>query len=194
MSMTHDELQEWYAKLKTTLYEQLNIDLTRKEDLGRIRIIRINEWHYENPDEMPDVDMIYPFIPHRPLAQGEKSTDPLLSYYRYDPPAPDREDMEAYQQWLLNNISATPTDELIQELYDMSSEGQLMAFNIYGEVHQVQNANGQISVTDKYEKIKTDLPPLLVNPPKFRHDLPEKPQEPKAPGEALSVVSARVIL
>ena len=112
--LRHHQLQEWYAQLKTTLYEQANIDLTRREDIGHVRIFRINEWHYEDPGATHDTDMIYPFIPHRPLRPGENSADPLLSHYYYDPPAPNRSDMEAYHKWLLENLITQPSDELIQ--------------------------------------------------------------------------------
>ena len=117
--LTHDQLQEWYAQLKTTLFDQVDIDLNSKEDLGSLHIIRINEWNFASPDSMPPVDDIYPLIPHRPLNPGEPSNDPLLTHYCYDPPAPDKSNMEEYLEWMWNNISTEPSDDQIQELYDM---------------------------------------------------------------------------
>lgn len=187
-NLSHEQLQQWYANLKTILYEQVNVDLTRKEDLGRIRIMRINDLHHEDPNTMPDVDMIYPFIPHRPLRPGEQSADPLLSYYCYDPPAPNKEDREAYHKWLLDSITTTPiTDDLIQELYDMSVEGQLMVLNGSSEpgMHQIQTQNGQITISARHDKAKFEENPPAVAPPKDElPTLPAKPAEPPHPGQA----------
>lgn len=185
--LTHDQLHQWYAQLKTALYEQVNVNLDRKEDLGRIRIMRINDLHHENPDLGPDVDMIYPFIPHRPLNQGEVSSDPLLSYYRYDPPAPPKEDTETYHQWLLDSVSKTQlTDDLIQEMYDMSVDGQLMVFNgSKPGTHQIQTQNGQITVTANHDDIQFETNPPVVEPP--RHvgpEVPDPPAEKPEPGPA----------
>ena len=186
-NLSHEQLQQWYNQLKTTLYEQVNVDLSRKEDLGRIRIMRINDLHHEDPNAMPDVDMIYPFIPHRPLRPGEQSNDPLLSYYCYEPPAPDKADTAAYHKWLLDSISnTTVTDELIQELYDMSAEGQLMVVDGFSEptMHQIQNRNGQITVSASHEEAEFQENPIPVAPPKDEViELPEKPAEPPQPGD-----------
>lgn len=184
--LTHEQLQAWYNQLKTTLFEQANVDLTRREDIGRVRIFRINEWHAEDPSATHDTDMIYPFIPHRPLRQGEQSGDLLLSYYFYDPPAPDRSNMEAYHKWLLDNLITKPSDELIQELYDMSAESQLFVYD--GDstpgLRQIQNNNGQITVTDRFDNIQTELPPQAVERPKDRKPaMPTRPAKPEEPGD-----------
>lgn len=186
-NLNHEQLQQWYANLKTILYEQANVDLTRKEDLGRIRILRINDLHHEDPDTMPDVDMIYPFIPHRALRPEEQSADPLLSYYCYDPPAPNKADTEAYHKWLLDSVTNAPiTDKLIQELYDMSAEGQLMVVDGTSEpgMHQIYTQNGQITLSATHDKARFEEDPLPVAPPKDESpDLPEKPAEPPRPGD-----------
>lgn len=184
--LTHDALQTWYAQLKQSLYEQVNVDLDRKEDLGHIRIMRINDMHHEDPDAIADVDMIYPFIPHRPLNSDEPSADPLLSYYCYDPPAPSKADTEAYHQWLFNSLTTPPSDDLIQELYDMSSEGQLMVIDGFSEpeTHQIYTQNGQITISDKYSKIKFEQNPDPVAPPQDDGPaLPNKPAEQPEPGD-----------
>ena len=184
--LSHDQLQEWYAQLKTTLYEQANIDLTRKEDIGHVRIFRINEWHYEDPSATHDTDMIYPFIPHRPLPPGEKSADPLLSHYYYDPPAPNRSDMETYHKWLLDNLITQPSDELIQELYDMSAESQLFVYDGAATpgLRQIQNNNGEIVITDTFDNIKTEQPPQVVQmPADTKPVMPMRPAKPEAPGD-----------
>ena len=181
--LTHDQLQEWYAQLKTTLFDQVDIDLNRKEDLGNLRIIRINEWNYDSPDTMPRVDSIYPLIPHRPLKAGEGSSDLMLSYYCYNPPAPDKSNMEEYLQWLMDNITAHPSDEQIQELYDMAAEGQLFVYD-GSEPHQIQNSNGEITVTDSFSKIRFPMAPEAVARPQDSGPVyPPKPQEVPAPGE-----------
>ena len=184
--LSHDQLQEWYAQLKTTLYEQANVDLTRKEDIGHVRIFRINEWHYEDPGATHDTDMIYPFIPHRPLRPGENSADPLLSHYYYDPPAPNRSDTEAYHKWLLENLITQPSDELIQELYDMSAESQLFVYDGAATpgLRQIQNKDGQIVITDTFDNIKTEQPPQVVQmPADTKPVMPMRPAKPEAPGD-----------
>lgn len=185
--LTHDQLQAWYSNLKTTLFDQVDIDLNRKEDLGNLRIIRINEWNYDSPDTMPSVDSIYPLIPHRPLKPTEESADLMLSYYCYDPPAPDKSNMEEYLQWLTDNISAHPSDEQIQELYDMAADGQLFVYD-GSEPHQVQNHNGEITVTDSFTKINKEgrfpMAPQVVSKPRDSGPVyPPQPQEVPAPGE-----------
>ena len=185
-NLSHEELQAWYAKLKATLYEQVDIDLNHKEDLGNLHIIRINEWNFASPDSMPPVDDIYPLIPHRPLKPGEPSNDPLLTYYCYNPPAPDKSNMEEYLDWMWNNISTEPSDEQIQELYDMAEEGQLFVFD-GADHHQIQNNNGEISVTERFSKMSQEgqIPeaPLEIQPPKDSPpEYPARPREVPAPG------------
>ena len=184
--LTHDQLQEWYAQLKTTLFDQVDIDLNSKEDLGSLHIIRINEWNFASPDSMPPVDDIYPLIPHRPLNPGEPSNDPLLTHYCYDPPAPDKSNMEEYLEWMWNNISTEPSDDQIQELYDMAEEGQLFVFD-GAEHHQIQNNNGEISVTEQFSKLSKEgqIPkaPLEMKPPKDSPpEYPARPREVPDPG------------
>ena len=184
--LSRDQLQEWYTQLKTALYEQLNVDLNHREDLGRIRITRINDWHHEDPNIMPDVDIIYPFIPHRPLQPGEESADPMLSYYCYDPPAPDPANQPVYHQWLLDNMTTQPSDDLIQELYDMAAEGQLVVYDGFEEtdLHQIQNRDGQITITDNYSKLQFEpIPEPVPMPTISQPSLPAKPNEPEQPGQ-----------
>lgn len=173
-----NQLRAWYAQLKQALYDQVNVDLDRKEDLGRIRIMRINDLHHENPDLGPDVDVIYPFISHRPLTENDVSTDPLLSYYCYDPPAPPKEDTEAYHQWLLDSVSNSQvTDDLIQELYDMSVDGQLVVSNgSTPGAHQIYTQDGQITISADHDSIRFEQNPEPVAPP--RDDGPAFPPRP----------------
>ena len=40
----NDQLKQWYQNFKKELYEKANIDVTRKEGLGRVKNFEILSW------------------------------------------------------------------------------------------------------------------------------------------------------
>ena len=112
--ISNDQLKQWYQRFKQELYEKANIDVTRKEDLGRVKNFEILSWT-EEECSTPKVDCQYVFVPRN----GRE----------YVTPPPDRDDFDEYSKWLMDNLhTEEPSIEQMQELYNMSREGTLMAY------------------------------------------------------------------
>lgn len=143
--LSSQELQDWYKRFSQAVYEKANIDVTRVEDIGRIK----NFYYVEKPEDDPDAGLCYFYFPF--MKRNGKE---------YVNPAPVTDDFQAYSSWLMQNLNPRVDDEKIQELYDMSQAGTLMV-NAPGMgvayMQQVYtNADGRISVSRPlaaYERI-----------------------------------------
>lgn len=143
--LSSQELQDWYKRFSQAVYEKANIDVTRVEDIGRIK----NFYYVEKPEDDPMAGLCYFYFPF--MARSGKE---------YVNPAPVTDDFQAYSSWMMQNLNPKVDDEKIQELYDMSQAGTLMV-NAPGlgvaYMQQVYtNADGQISVSRPlaaYERI-----------------------------------------
>ena len=56
------QLKQWYQNFTKELYEKANIDVTRKEDLGRVKNFEIKTWK-EDECTAPYVDCHYVYVP-----------------------------------------------------------------------------------------------------------------------------------
>ena len=57
-----DNLMKWYQNFKKELYEKANIDIERKEDIGRIRNYHVINWEEWNA---PECELMFACIPHQ---------------------------------------------------------------------------------------------------------------------------------
>ena len=180
---SHDFLQKWYADFKKQVYEKAQIDMDRKEDIGRLKIYYNTKWLPENPIS-PEGKLIYACIPHEGLE------------YKNAPPSIDP--VDGYLKWMQDNQQIPTTDEEIEKLYDMSREGTLMAidpgmgFKGIRQIYTDEKGNLSVSVPahelveesknapDEYKMSELPRkPPRIPDPESF--GLTPPPKKPKAP-------------
>lgn len=65
-TLTSEQLRQWYKNFAKELYERAQIDITQKEDLGRVKNFYITEWDPDEPMH-PQGDFQYAYIPHKQL-------------------------------------------------------------------------------------------------------------------------------
>ena len=178
MPKTPQELREWYQKFSKELYEKVQIDVTRKEDLGCVRVFKSDQWSVDNL--APDMQITYAYMPH----DGTN----------YAVPEPELGDFRKYAQWMSKNLNPDVTDEQIRKLYEQSRAGELMVFQPGGYLGNIQmvltDANGNIKLSvpgNEYDNDKAQIPEdQLPTPPKYVKEpdpaafgRPELPQPPK---------------
>lgn len=132
------ELHQWYDKFSKELYEKANIDVNRKEDLGRVKNFSIKKWDKDDVI-VADSDFSYAY-----MRRNENG---------YLDPAPDYQDFSAYSNWMMRNLNAEVTDEQIQTLYDQSRAGTLMIFQPGASMHNMRQV-----YTDERGNLHTSLP------------------------------------
>lgn len=135
---TPQELREWYQKFSQELYKKVQIDVTRKEDLGRVRNFKITSQDVDEPLDI-GTEMTYAYMPH----DGTK----------YDVPAPEIGDFPKYAKWMMDNLNPNVTDAEIQKLYDQSRDGTLMVLKPGGSL-----SNIQMVLTDNEGNITVSVP------------------------------------
>ena len=159
--LSADALKKWYQKFTKELYEKANIDVTRKEDLGRVKNFVIKEWT-EEECSTPDVDCHYVYVPRN-------GND-------YVTPPPDTENFDEYGKWLLDNLQTdAPSIAQIQEMYDMSRDGTLMAYGPLGGFNTMMQI-----YTDEFGNIETS-PPMMAYDAGSGIPIPENKRAPLAP-------------
>lgn len=136
--LEHAELRQWYEKFSKELYEKGNIDVTRKEDLGRVKNFDIKKWDKDDVI-VADSDFSYAY-----MRRNENG---------YVDPAPDYKDFGAYAKWMMRNLNAEVTDDQIQTLYDQSRAGTLMIFQPGTSIHNMRQV-----YTDEQGNLHTSLP------------------------------------
>ena len=177
---SHEFLQNWYKNFAKQLYEKANIDITRVEDLCRVRNYEILSWDPDDPLQ-PSLDYKYAFIP-----QNDRE---------YDNPPPSIENPDAYLDWVMNNLRVPTTDEQIEQLMEMSMAGTLTVYTPKLTSRQVYTDElGNIitsPILETMSVIAKDVPEhlLLPSPPQKVHPAdpkkygltgcPEKPVPPK---------------
>jgi hypothetical protein len=157
---SHAELERWYRNFAKEVYEKSNIDVTRKEDLGRIKNYYIQEWEPDNPLEALG-EFQYAYIPHNELT--------------YDNPPPSIENPDEYLQWVMDNLQIPTTDEQIEKLMEMSKAGTLMIIGPGGS-----DSNMRQVYTDELGNIKTTLP-LDMMTSSDKDDIPQERRLPAHP-------------
>jgi hypothetical protein len=157
---SHAELERWYRNFAKEVYEKSNIDVTRKEDLGRIKNYYIQEWEPDNPLEALG-EFQYAYIPHNELT--------------YDNPPPSIENPDEYLQWVMDNLQIPTTDEQIEKLMEMSKAGTLMIIGPGGS-----DSNMRQVYTDEFGNIKTTLP-LDMMTSSEKDDIPQERRLPAHP-------------
>ena len=178
--LTSQQLREWYQQFAKELYEQVQIDVTCKEDLGRIRHIEITKWTDEEP-HAPESKPIFAYIPHNGT--------------NYADPEPSIDNFRDYAKWMMKNFNPEVSDEQIQKLYDMSREGVLMVYQPGGGINTFQSVltddNGKITIsvpvnayytpgmTVPPEQSGTQPPELVREPTPAEYGCPEFPREPE---------------
>ena len=106
------QLQEWWKEFSQAVYEKANIDVTRAEDLGRIKNYYFAE--RDNKDD-PLTSLAYFYFPFMERNGSE-----------YVNPPPMQGEVKDYLDWMTQNLSTEISEDKIQELYDMSQAGSLM--------------------------------------------------------------------
>ena len=155
------QLKQWYQNFTKELYEKANIDVTRKEDLGRVKNFEIKTWK-EDECTAPYVDCHYVYVPRN----GSE----------YITPPPSTEEFDEYGKWLMDNLqTGEPGIEQIREMYHMSREGTLMALGPLGGIHTMMQI-----YTDEFGKIETSLP-MTAYEKGDSGNLPENKKPPKEP-------------
>lgn len=148
--ISEQALRKWFKDFEKKLYEEANIDINDVRDLGRIRRFDVDGFDKANP-QAHSYKFAYVCIPH---AKGD--------CYQYDVAPPPKSDMDAYFQWMDQNL-AVPTDlEQIRELYMLSQSGHLMVNSpgtgVAGFQQVRTDENGEIFVSrrmDEYEKMES---------------------------------------
>ena len=177
---TPQELREWYQKFSKALYEKVQIDVTRKEDLGRVRNFKIISQDVDEPLDI-ETEMTYAYMPH----DGTK----------YNVPAPEIGDFPKYAKWMTENLNPNVTDAEIQKLYNQSRDGTLMVIKPGGSLSNIQmvltDNEGNITVSvpanayiDKSVPIPVgqevpDAPELVKVPTPEKFGCPQPPIPPK---------------
>ena len=155
---SHEFLQNWYKNFAKELYEKANIDITRIEDIGRVKNFYFSSWDNEDPLE-PRGDYRYAYIPHDGMT--------------YDNPPPSIENADEYMDWVMDNLQIPTTDDQIEKLMEMSMAGTLMIF--------MPNMDGRRQVhTDRVGRITTS-PILEEMDAKGRDNVPEDMKLPLPP-------------
>lgn len=137
--LTLNELHQWYDKFKKELYEKVNIDMNRIEDLGRIKVFYSTDWTADNLVQ-PKGDLCFACIPH----DG-------ANYVGTQPPSVFNEN--EYLNWIKDNLKVPQTDEEIEKLYEMSRDGTLVVFAPGGADFNMQQV-----YTDEKGNISTSFP------------------------------------
>ena len=75
LRLTSQQLHDWYQKFAAELYEKVQIDVTRKEDLGRIKNYKIVEWDADDPT-YPLTQATYAYMSHNGV--GYTDTEPEI--------------------------------------------------------------------------------------------------------------------
>lgn len=159
--LTAQQLRTWYRKFTKELYEKANIDVNLPEDLGRIKNFIIQQWN-EDECTAPYVDSRYVYVPRN----GSE----------YITPPPSTENFDEYSKWLMDNLqTGEPDIARIQEMYNMSRDGTLMALDPRGGVHTMMQI-----YTDEFGNIETSLPMTAYDKGEYSH-LPENKRPPKEP-------------
>lgn len=83
--LTSQALREWYQQFAKELYEKAQIDVTCKEDLGRVKNFYITKWD-DNEPMGPEGEFQYAYIPH--------------NGFTYDNPPPGIENPDEYMRWV----------------------------------------------------------------------------------------------
>ena len=159
-TLTSEQLRQWYKNFAKELYERAQIDITQKEDLGRVKNFYITEWDLDEPMH-PQGDFQYAYIPHKQL--------------QYDNPPPPITEPNAYFSWMMDQLEPATTDEQIEKLMEMSKAGTLMVFGPGGG-----DSNMQQVYTDEFGRI-TVSPPLSEMTDRDRENLPDHLKLPKQP-------------
>lgn len=184
-----EELRQWYEKFSKELYEKGNIDVNRKEDLGRVKNFAIKKWDKDDVI-VADTEMSYAY-----MRRNENG---------YVDPEPDYKDYGAYSKWMMKNLNTQVTEEQIQTLYDQSRAGTLMIFQPGASLHNMRQVytdeQGNLHTSlpmDQYEvlddkdipeDIRIPIPPRFEwepDPRDYFRDYPKKPEKPdikKKPG------------
>lgn len=176
---TPQELREWYQKFSKELYEKAQIDVTRKEDLGRVRNFKITSLDVDEPLDA-ETEMTYAYMPH----DGTK----------YNVPAPEIGDFPKYAKWMTDNLNPNVTEAEIQKLYNQSRDGTLMVIKPGGSLSNIQmvltDNEGNITVSvpanayiDKSVPIPPgqevpDAPALVKVPDPAKFGRPQRPEPP----------------
>ena len=137
---SHAELDRWYQKFAKEVYEKVNIDVNRIEDIGRIKMFYFTKQDVNEPLG-PEGEFQYAYIPHEGL--------------NYTNPAPDIQTStpETYLQWVMDNLNPQVTDDQIEKLMEMSKAGTLMVFAPGAGESDMQQV-----YTDEFGNISTTLP------------------------------------
>ena len=158
--LTTDQLRDWYAKFSKELHEKATIDVTRAEDLGRIKNFEIKNWSMDDVTTA-EVECYFPYA-----ARNENG---------YVKPIPEGADIREYSTWLRENLKPQLTEEQMLNLYRMSREGTLMIFEPGASIHNMRQV-----YTDKNGNIHTSIPMDKYDSPK-EGDIPEDQKIPDPP-------------
>ena len=107
-----NQLQAWWKDFSQAVYEKANIDVTRAEDVGRIKNFYLAG---QSDKDDPLTGLAYFYFPFMARNGSE-----------YVVPPPEEGTAQDYLDWMTQNLSTEIDEEKIQELSDMSQAGSLM--------------------------------------------------------------------
>ena len=168
------QLQAWYKQFAKELYENVHIDVTRVEDLGRVKNFFFTEENEQDPFARP-ADFHYAFMDHRDGAYVNPEPDQLVHF-------------EDHARWMRENLNTNVDEEKIRQLYEMSQAGTLMVYAPGANMSMMQQVytdeTGHISISrPMIEYISDDLKKHVL-PEKMLKNLPVTEEHPPAlPGE-----------
>ena len=169
------QLQEWWKEFSQAVYEKANIDVTRVEDLGRVK-----NYYFAKRDDQEDplTSLAYFYFPFMARNGSE-----------YVNPPPEGGEVKDYLNWMTQNLSAEINEDKIQELYDMSRAGSLMILPPNdGTTYMMQvytDESGKLTVSrpaaayEKMDESSIDYKKKKFDPiPEHEEKPPERPLDP----------------
>ena len=153
-------LNEWFAMFQRLALENTDIDLTKKEDLGRLLA-------FVQTGESEEVEHGTGNIIRLPVGEMRAACLPQDEHGYKDLP----EDKTADNDWILDHLKGGISDAQKQSLFAASQAGKLVLQDLHGRLFQVSLMNdGYLHFTDLYQN-------------EAIMEKPEKPVPPKKPLE-----------
>ena len=170
-----NQLQAWWKDFSQAVYEKANIDVTRAEDVGRIKNFYLAG---QSDKDDPLTGLAYFYFPFMARNGSE-----------YVVPPPEEGTAQDYLDWMTQNLSTEIDEEKIQELYDMSQAGSLMILppndGITYMMQVYTDASGKLTVSrpaaayEKMDPSSADYSVKKFDPiPEHEEKPPERSLEP----------------
>ena len=161
--ITDDQIREWYENFSRLAMDEAELDVTRKEDIGRIMAFHITG-QTEMDDKtlnkkvtMSDGKLRYVCVPQNDAGYLGPEKDPDAA-------------------WVYERAQSPSTVEEKRILYNAAQNGTLILRDANGEMHQVYNKPDG-TVTYNSDSVLGDKQNYLTEP-----EVPKAPAKPEKPG------------